>query len=169
LISYPLPELDPEIGDKVHVSVARLKKDKRLNLTAVGEIERVRRYKDTLIGNQLSRQMIEEFLKRLESESPSEADIKLLLLDAFFAELFFASARRQKDYKATSALSDIIFSMEKIDGFAYPSVAHHGGINFAIRAESFSESVEIIRCMSLRITNYLGFGIYGRLVFARSS
>ena len=165
-----LSELRPEIGDRLQVSVAKPKKEQEVVLAAVGEIEHVRRYGRALIGNEESRAMIQEFLDNINSE----AGLKALYLDAFMSDLFISPARGSRDYKATSALSDIILSAERdgrriLDGFAYPSVAHRGGMNFAIRGERFAECMEIDQCMAFEIIDYLGYGIYGRRQYAKST
>ena len=164
-----LSELLPEIGDRVHIAVARPRKSKKVVLTAIGEIEHVRRFDRALIGNDETRKIIQKFLDNVKSE----AELKTLLLDAFMSDLFITPADRWSDYKATSALSDIIFSAQRdgnpiLDGFAYPSVAHRGGMNFAIQGARFAEQMEIYQCMAFEIINYLGFGIYGRTQYARS-
>ena len=114
--------------------------------------------------------MIQEFLDNINSE----AGLKALYLDAFMSDLFISPARGNQDYKATSALSDIILSAERdgkriLDGFAYPSVAHRGGMNYAIRGEIFAECMEIDHCMAFEIIDYLGYGIYGRRQYAKST
>lgn len=163
-----LSELSPEIGDRVHIAVARPRKSSRVILTAIGEIEHVRRYGRALIGNDESRKIFQTFLDDIKSD----AALQMLVLDAFMSELFIRPADRWSDYKATSALSDILFSAKQgdlaVDGFAYPSVAHRGGINFAIPGARFSERMEIYDCMAFEITDYLGFGIYGRTKYATS-
>lgn len=164
-----LSELSPEIGDRIHVAVAKPIKSEEVVLTAIGEIEHVRRYGRALIGNDESRSIIQKFLDNIKSET----DLKALFLDAFMSDLFVTPASQWSDYKATSALSDIILSAERegkpiLDGFAYPSVAHRGGMNFAIRGARFAEHMKIYQCMAFEITDYLGFGIYGRTQYAKS-
>ncbi len=165
-----LSELRPEIGDRLHVSVAKPKMEQEVVLTAIGEIEHVRRYGRALIGNEKSRAMIQDFLDNINSE----AGLKALYLDAFMSDLFISPTHGNQDYKATSALSDIILSAERdgkriLDGFAYPSVAHRGGMNFAIRGERFAECMVIDHCMAFEIIDYLGYGIYGRRQYAKST
>jgi len=165
-----LSELRPEIGDRLQVSFAKPKKEQEVVLTAVGEIEHVRRYGRALLGNEESRARIQNFLDNINSEDA----LKALYLDAFMSDLFISPARGTQDYKATSALSDIILSAAHagkrlLDGFAYPSVAHRGGINFAILGGRFAECMEIDHCMAFEITDYLGYGIYGRRQYAKST
>ena len=42
-------------------------------------------------------------------------------------------------------------------------------MNFAIRGERFAESMEIDHCMAFEIIDYLGYGIYGRRQYAKST
>ena len=162
-------ELSPEVGDRVHVAVARPKVSDEIVLTAIGEIDHVRRYNRALIGNEETLAIIQGLLDNVKSEG----ELKKIFLDAFMADLFLAPASHASDYKATSALSDIIFSASKdgkpiLDGFAYPSVAHRGGMNFAVHGPAFLAKMEVTHCMAFEIIDSLGYGIYGRKQYAKS-
>ena len=162
-------ELSPEVGDRVHVAVSRPKTNAEIVLTAIGEIDHVRRYNRALIGNEETLAIIRGILDNVKSDS----DLRKIFLDAFMADLFLAPASRASDYKATSALSDIIFSASMderpiLDGFAYPSVAHRGGMNFALHRSAFLAKMEVIHCMAFEIIESLGYGIYGRKQYAKS-
>jgi len=164
-----LSELSPEVGDRVHVAVSRPKTNAEIVLTAIGEIDHVRRYNRALIGNEETLAIIRGLLDNVKSDS----DLRKILLDAFMADLFLAPASRASEYKATSALGDIIFSASKdgrsiLDGFAYPSVAHRGGMNFAIHRSAVLAKMEVIHCMAFEIIESLGYGIYGRKQYAKS-
>jgi hypothetical protein len=165
-----LSELAPNAGDKVHVAVAHTSATHPVYTPAIGEIEHVRRYGRALIGNSDAQRSIQQFLDDISSEH----DLRILVLDAFLAELFYIAARREREYRVTSALSDVIFSYNRpdqqviLDGFAYPSVGHRGGLNFAFPAPNFTAKMQKTRCMAFEITDYLGFGIYGRNQYAKS-
>jgi hypothetical protein len=163
-----LAELKPEIGDLIHVAKARPKKE--IFLSVIGELDHVRRYGKGLIGDEKDILDFKSMLNNIQTEN----NLKAIFLDAFMSELFITPAYQQLDYKATSALSDVIFSKEiaedkfAIDGFAYPSVAHRGGINFAIRGSQFTEIMEIYECMTFKIVDYLGYGLYAKHQKAKS-
>ncbi|MEQ1530021.1 MAG: hypothetical protein ABL925_11955 [Methylococcales bacterium] len=148
-IDTVLSELKPEIGDSVHLAIAKPKINIEVILTVIGEIDHVRRYGDALLGDENTTSDIKKML-----EIKEENDLKKILLDAFMSELFIRPANQLRDYKATSALSDVILSQKNsddefhIDGFAYPSVAHRGGINFAIRGSAFEQKMEICECIT---------------------
>jgi hypothetical protein len=162
-------ELEPDVGDFVHVAVAGPKDNQLVNLVAIGEIEHIRRYGVPLLGGQVT---IETFGKILE-DSHKEENLARIFVDAFLSDVFISPARGQRGYKLTSALSDIILSAENegdpiFQGFAYPSVAHRGGLNFAFEGSCFPDHMEISECMVFRIVDYLGYGIYGRVQVAKS-
>jgi hypothetical protein len=89
------------------------------------------------------------------------------VVDAFFADAFLAPARQPRGYKVTAALSELLLDgSNQLDGFAYPSVAHRGGLNVVIRPERFDNIMDWEHFMAFEVTAYLGFGIYGRREYA---
>lgn len=122
-----------------------------------------------ILGDQVATGIIEKFLEA----SHKEENLARIVVDAFLSDAFIAPARGKRDYKLTSALSDIILAAkvngEQIcDGFAYPSVAHRGGLNLVLEGDCFADRMEICECMIFQIVDYLGYGIYGRIQVARS-
>lgn len=166
-----LSELTPEIGDRVHVGVARVAAGKSIHLTAISEIDHVRRYGRPLIGNQMATADLNAMLAQIGDE----ARIRALLVDAFFADLFAQPATKQRDYKATAVLAGLLLDARDDsgrminDGFAYPSVGHRGGLNFAIHPQGFDRAMEWEHFMVFEITDYLGFGLYAREQVASAS
>jgi hypothetical protein len=166
-----LSELLPEVGDKVHVGTIRLKPEAEIILTAIGEIDYVRRYDRAWAGNERSTQLIKDTIKSYGETQK----LRALLIDAFFSEQFSRPAAKQRDYKITSALSELLLegqtSEQKYvqDGFAYPSVAHRGGINFAIRPSSITEHFEWEQFDAYEVTELFGFGLYRIRKYATST
>ncbi|MDO6445177.1 RES domain-containing protein [Colwellia sp. 1_MG-2023] len=158
-----LSELKPEIGDIVQVGVAQLKQGSSFEIAVLGEVDHIRRYERSLLGqpNMYVEKIFKDFLPNEQS--------KIYLIDAFCAEMFSLPNNNQKDYFFTCALSNLIFDLpakEKkgaVDGFVYPSVAHRGGINLAIKPKSFDSHFDFSGFMSFKIHDYLGFGLYGRV------
>lgn len=158
-----IAEIAPEVGDRVHVGVAKVRAGQQLCVTAIGEIDHVRRYGGPLVGNAETTTLLNQLLDSF----PEEQKVRALLVDAFFADLFSQPAQKQRDYKATSALASLLLEAqaagkEVLDGFYYPSVAHRGGLNVAIRPDKFDALLEWEHFMCFEITDYLGFGLYGR-------
>lgn len=169
-IETVLSELKPDIGDLVHIVRATPKINEQVILTVIGELDHVRRYDKGIIGDNVDIESLQEIVKNITDED----NFKKIFIDAFLSELFIKSANQKRDYKATSALSDILFSKQiatnqyEIDSLAYPSVAHRGGINFAIRCSSFVQKMQIDKCLTYKITDYVGYGIYGWHINAES-
>ena len=69
------------------------------------------------------------------NREPAEEIEGLRLFFHFIAEAYARSAVDDQDvYKLTSAYSDIVFGMDRVDGIIYPSVQyHHHGINYALK------------------------------------
>lgn len=159
-----LAELSPEVGDRVHVGVAGLSEEAQLNVTAIGEIDHWRRYGRPLLGGEGAGNT----LNTIVNGPPTEERTRTLLVDAFFADLFALPAAKQQERKATGALAGLLLDAVDqegkplLDGFAYPSVAHRGGLNFALRPDSVDRALQWQQFMVFEITDYLGFGLYGR-------
>lgn len=166
-IETVLSEITPEIGDRIHFSTSSIKKENEIIVTSIGEIDHIRRYGASLTYNQAGiYQHINNLLSDLKQKNP-DIHLMALLIDAFLSEIFSKPAYTYKDYKFTSAVSDIIYSYHNTDeenrndGFSYPSVKHRGGINYSIKADSFDKYMKIEKAFIIEITDSLGFGLYG--------
>lgn len=164
-----LSELTPEIGDIVHVGVCQLKEEGAVKTTVIGEIDHLRRFDRLFIGDD----QLKDQLKAVVENDGQEKMVRSYLIDAFFAETFSKQASKDRDYKMTSALAEIFFEAKHPDqqrvyeAIFYPSVAHRGGVNAAISPEVFDGQFKWSEFMAFEITDYLGFGIYGRSLYAR--
>jgi hypothetical protein len=154
-----LAELAPEVGDRVCIGVASVKESRELTVSAIGEIDSSRRYGRPVIGNQESYRMLNETLKQIRAKDNGH-HMRILVTDAFFAELFAFPARKQYEYRPTSVLADLLLKSPLLDGFAYPSVEHRGGINYAIRPRKFDELMEWEEFMVIEVVASFGFGLY---------
>lgn len=159
-----LSEISPDIGEYVHVVEAKQKAAETVWLTMIGGLDYYRRYghPNPLFDDEKKevKNAYQDFEKNFKPDS--DADLKQIVVDAFLSEVFISPAHRQRDYKITSAMADMIFSNKDHahDALAYPSVAHRGGMNFAILADRFADKMTITKCEVLEITGYLGFGMY---------
>ncbi len=155
-----LTELGPEVGDRVHLGRATIKEKHELRVTAIGEIDYSRRYSRPVIGNNKSYEVLTDLLEQIKRKDSND-HARILVSDAFFADLFAQPARKQHEYRPTSVLADLIFRMpDGFDGLAYPSVEHRGRIKYAIRTESFDEHLEWEKFAAIDVTKYHGFGLY---------
>ena len=161
-----LNELAPQQGQLLHVGVAKTKPGHELCISAIGEIDYVRRYdhaKTTLIGNEEAVKLIKAYLEK------SPEALRTIIVDAFFADAFLAPARQARDYTVTAALSELLLDgANSLDGFVYPSVSHRGGLNIVLRPERFDAVFCWEQFMAFKVNDYLGFGLYGRTQYAKA-
>jgi hypothetical protein len=163
-----LTELAPEVGERICVGAASVKESREIAVSAIGEIDSSRRYGRPVIGNQDSYRLLNQTLKQIRDRD-SNHHVRILVTDAFFAELFALPARKQYEYRPTSVLANLLFKSPLFDGFAYPSVEHRGGINYAIRPEKFDELMEWDEFLAIDVVASFGFGLYGASVRARAT
>lgn len=164
-----ITELGPEVGDRIHVGMASAKEKSEIHLTAIGEIDYARRYNRPVIGNQEAYKALNKVLVQINRQDPEHHN-RVLVIDAFFSDLFALPARKQHEYRPTSALSTLLFQgIAGLDGFGYPSVEHRGGVNYAILPKSFDEKMEWVEFRTLEVVEYVGFGIYGTKIYATAS
>lgn len=163
-----LTELAPEVGERVCVGVASVKESHELTVSAIGEIDSSRRYGRPVIGNQESYRVLNDRLKQIRDKQ-SDHHMRIMVTDAFFAELFAQPARKQYEYRPTSVLASLLLnSFSLLDGFAYPSVEHRGGINYAIRPHKFDELMEWGEFAAMDVVASFGFGLYGTKIYAKA-
>lgn len=157
-----LAELDVFKGD--FAQIICLEVIKPFYIFIVGDIEHCRRFEHSMFpqGN-YNYEMSQEIKGILETN-----DIQKILVDAFMSDVFSKSDRGQAHYRLTSALADILLNNGHQDciGFAYPSVAHRGGVNFAFKSSEYSKYMVAKNCEAIKITDDLGYGLYGRNTYA---
>ena len=80
------------------------------------------------------------------------------MVDAFLADRF---SRPGKDaYRVTNLIAREFLRSKSIDAIIYPSVAHPGGTNYAIKADVSRERLEARACVAVEILNDYGYGSY---------
>lgn len=168
-IETALSEVSPDVGHVVHCGTFAPKASASLRLITIGAIDHYRRHGTPILPSVDIASQTDRILADL---SPT-ASTRVSLIDAFLAEIFYASVSRDIDYKLTAALSMILFDDtfggNPIDGIIYPSVAHRGGMNYAIRGEKAIENLDLQECVCLQITQVLGFGLYASMPWHKST
>ena len=159
-----LSELGAHSDDRFQILECRPKKGSEISATIVGEIDHVRRY--STHSNATGPGYADE-IRKYWTTLNSEQRLRLNLVDAFIAEKFKREIKYSFEYKITSAFSDIIFS-QNIDSFFYPSVGHVGGLNIAIQADVAEKGFEYTASKILRVSECLGYGIFGCIEEAHS-
>ena len=100
-------------------------------------------------------------------ENPS--NISSFLVDAF-ARDYFSRIGSDETYKLTSALTAVILNAHpEIAGLIYESVDHTAGACLAIKPKVFDTMLKPTTVQLLRITAFLGYGVYDFEEIARTS
>ena len=87
-------------------------------------------------------------------------NIIFFIFDAFISD-YFSRVGSQDTYKLTSAFTSSIFnSYPNIAGLIYDSVDHTAGSCLAFKTETFDKSLRPTEVQILKVTNFLGWGIY---------
>lgn len=154
-LNTALSEIGVDKGQKVQLLIFKKKKKSNIVITAIGEIDHLRRNGKLFFD---SPERLRDIKKSLEELSVLEA-LRIKLTDAFIADFFRKEVKYPYEYKVTSTYSKNILE-NGFDGFYYPSVAHKGGFNIAIKKECFDKEFEIVDSSVLKINNSLGYGIY---------
>lgn len=157
-----MSELLPEIGDRLHIGAASVAPGEVLNTFEIGGIDHYRRFGKPYIEDSHALELMQALFQGPNNPRRTRA----FLVDAFFADLFGQPAAKPRDRKATCLLTELVLassdeaSEQSADAIAYPSVAHRGGLNFAIKPDSFDGKMQWDEFIVIEIKNYLGFGLY---------
>lgn len=155
-------ELYPAVGDRIHLGLATKKRDSELIISEVGGMDYCRRFSRSMIAGDAGYKYFNQWL----AAQTDEEQMRATLVDAYFADEFSATVTKPRDYLITATISGLLLDAKDdgghflLDGFSYPSVAHRGGVNFAIHPQSFDEKFEWQRFIVAEIVSSLGYGIY---------
>ncbi len=128
-------EVRATAGEHVQVVVIAPKGDCKLQFAHIGEIDHWRRYGRSIESNP----RVAAYLGALfPNPDWSEIDVRRMFVDAFMADLFSRDGGTPGIYEVTSAIADRYLAAG-MDGIAYPSVQHRGGLNIALHPRCQNE------------------------------
>lgn len=141
----------------------RPQRNKKAYVVPVGEIDHIRRFGRSILPVDGYQEFMQALLGRLRDDVRRAAQ----LADAFFADEFQKpDSGEAEQYALTAAVADEFYADGRLDGILYPSVAHKGGINVAIKPASFRDKFEVVEYEASEILRYLGYGIAARRRYA---
>ena len=144
-------EINAHIGDIV--GIIHMQPTQKLYFARVGALNLWRRTSGICL-------LHEEIKKEIEIIYKNPENIVSFLFDAFISD-YFSRSGNQHIYKLTSAYtSAILNSNSNISGIIYDSVNHTAGACLAIKPEHFNVTIKPSDIQIVRITSYLGYGIY---------
>lgn len=150
-----LDEISADVGDYVQIIEIRVIPGHFIHCILLGELSALSNAGGSIIGSQTSDTMVSKAWK----ERPQHEVEAAIYVDAFLAEQFARVARRPSEYRMTAVFAEILFDQQR-DAVIYPSVESRGGLNLAMKAESFDRSVEVLRSTVYRIDKFHGLGMY---------
>lgn len=146
----------------------RLKEGERLNLLSIGDLDHYRRHKRPRIGTPEAAKQFEALLAPL---GHYDAVVRQFV-DAFLADYMsrLPDATNQRNlYEVTAGIANAMLSQSDVDGLAFPSVRHQGGLNYAIQPIAFDNKFEV---QKYQLTTELydhGYGLFEYYPYAEGS
>ena len=99
-------------------------------------------------------------ISRLLNSAGIELGTRLLYIDAFLASLLADREAQSRDYLLTRLLAKMAYEQSSADGFFYPSVEDHNGMNIAMLPEAYSSHTHAVCCQFVRVTKVREFGFF---------
>lgn len=158
-------ELQLAAGHAVNIAAFSVKPMQEITAYVIGEMDHLRRWgrpRFLPAGLEVHSQEI------LSSLHPDVA-LAIQLVDAFFADRF--SRKGKEAYRVTNLIAREFLQSQTIDAIVFPSVAHPGGFNYAIKSQVSTERLQVRACVAVEILKNYGYGSYlgGRYGLAKVS
>lgn len=151
-----LEEVEARIGDHIHITSYQLKEGCALRCGLVGEIMQVHRW-----GRALSSEELGDGLTKILRKMSNAAASSFVFADSFLASILRDPNAGKDDYLKSRLLTRLLFlSQQNVEAIVYPSVAHHGAMNLAIKPSAVDEKLLIQSMSVVRVTRKYDFGIY---------
>lgn len=157
-------EIGAAAGDHVQVIQVVPSETCTLKVARIGEIDHYRRFGRTIIGSA----QVEGFMRELfPTDEMTDHQVQMAFVDAFLADIFSRPGQCPGAYLVSSIVSTIYIAAG-MDGIAYPSVAHRGGMNVALHPRS-APQLYVGDFAVYRIERSLGYGLHQRRLIRRAS
>lgn len=143
----------------------RLKADERLRLLPIGELDHYRRHMRPRVQAPKAAEMLESLLAPLEHYDA----ITRQFVDAYLADYMSRipdDVKERNLYQVTSHICGLLLQQVDVDGLIYPSVRHHGGLNYVIRPEVFDKKFEVQKFQLTQPLYNHGYGLFEYVVEA---
>lgn len=103
--------------------------------------------------------MSDDIKQKIKERHRNPEHITDFLLDSFISD-YFSRAGDNITYKLTSAYSAVTMNSPDIFGLIYDSVDHTAGACLALKPIAFDNFLQPKVVQIVKITSYLGYGIY---------
>lgn len=157
-----LAEIKAQPGDFIHmIGVIELSPP---SLLMVGEIL------NAYHGNAFFHHSITHNLKKVINNMPPHAMRSFVYMDALAAEIFSDKKASFKKYLHSRILYKLLKQQyPDLDGVIYPSVAHEGSANTALRPNVFSEKFSIDICIVVKVIDRYAYGLFNTEIIKKAT
>jgi RES domain len=161
----PLEEIDAMPGDFVQVAVYKLVNGSTLKAGIVGELTQVQRS-----GRALSSERLGKELQRILTKISLEAGKSYVFTDSVLSSILRDPDASASGYVHSRVLSRLLFEKLKapIEAIMYPSIAHEGAMNLAIKPGAADTKLTLTSTFVLRIKERYDYGLYDLEVVRRA-
>lgn len=117
-------------GSSINIAAFTVKPGSNISAQVIGELDQYRRWRRR---NRTLPAGLEDHAQNILAEFHPDAALAILLVDAFLADWF--NRPRKEAYRITNLIAREFLWSQSIDAIIYPSVAHPGGTDYAIKAK----------------------------------
>lgn len=154
-------------GEKPCAVIAqfRLKAGEKLCLLPIGELDHYRRHKKPRSMAPGAAEKMEALLAPLDHYDR----VTHQFVDAYLADYMSRipdETTERNLYEVTSAISNAMLNPADVDGLIFPSVRHHGGLNYAIKPDVFDRKFEVQKYLLTKELYNHGYGLFEYFVYA---
>lgn len=159
-----LEEIGAKEGDFVHVVAYKFNKGCRLRCGLVGEVTQVHRW-----GTALSSDSLGKELNRIMNEMSFDVGRSYVFTDSFLSSIFRDKFASNAEYVKSRILAKLLFDkLSGLEAIIYPSVAHEGAMNFAIKPDSADRKLSIGATFVVHVKRKYDYGIYDFEIIRRA-
>lgn len=147
-------EIRTTAGTSINIAALTVKPGSNITAHVIGELDHYRRWQ----RNRFLPAGLEDHAQNILAELHPDVALAVQLVDAFLADRF--SRPGKEAYRVTNLIAREFLRSKSIDAIIYPSVAHPGGMNYAIKANVSRERLEARACVAVEMLNDYGYGSY---------
>ena len=150
-------ELNARPGDFIHLIGLRVKQRAGVCLFAIGDWSQIFQagFSRLTVGEPVG------VLKRMMNDMGVDPARRIVYVDAFLSSILADPLAGSSGYLHTRALRHAVFRKRPAaDGFFYPSVKHHVGMNLAVKTDTFDTKFQVCASQVVEITRVRDFGFF---------
>jgi hypothetical protein len=146
----------------------KLKPNEKLRLLPIGELDHYRRHRRPRVNAPGAADNLQALLDPLEHYDRVTREF----VDAYLADYLSRVPDEKNErnlYEVTAGIANAMLSQSDVDGLIFPSVRHHGGLNYAIKPEAFDSKFIVEKyVLTTELYNH-GYGLFEYFAYAEGA